>query len=51
MQNSLAGVLSRFRLYLHAIAIVSDIRKLYYQCLVDETDQDFYDSCGISITI
>ena len=41
MQNSLAGVLSRFPLYLHAIAIVSDIKKLYYQCLVDKTDQDF----------
>ena len=39
MRNSLVGVLTRFRLYKYAL--ISDIRKLYYQCLVDKNDQDF----------
>ena len=39
MWNSLVGVLTRFRMYKYAL--ISDIRKLYYQCLVNENDQDF----------
>ena len=39
MRNSLVGVLTRFRMYKYAL--ISDIRKLYYQCLVDKNDQDF----------
>ena len=35
MANSLNGVLLEFRLYLHAI--VSDIKTMYYQCLVKES--------------
>ena len=39
MRNSRVGVLTRCRLYLHAL--ISDIKKLYYQCVVKEGDQDF----------
>ena len=39
MGNSLIGNLSRFRLYFNAL--VSDIKKMYYHCLVDDDDQDF----------
>ena len=39
MRNSLVGVLIRFRTYL--CALISDIRKLYYQCVVEESQQDF----------
>ena len=39
MRNSLVGVLTRFRTYVHAL--ISDIRKLYYQRVVEENDQDF----------
>ena len=39
MRNSLVGVLTRFRTYL--CALISDIRKLYYQCVVRSDQQDF----------
>ena len=39
MRNSLVGVLTRFRTYVRAL--ISDIRKLYYQCVVKKSDQDF----------
>ena len=39
MRNSLVGVLMRFRTYL--CALISDIRKLYYQCEVQKNQQDF----------
>ena len=39
MQNSLVGVLIRFRTYM--CTIISDIKKLYYQCVVEESQQDF----------
>ena len=39
MRNSLVGVLMRFRTYL--CALISDIRKLYYQCEVQKDQQDF----------
>ena len=39
MRNSLVGVLIQFRTYL--CALISDIRKLYYQCVVEESQQDF----------
>ena len=39
MRNNLVRVLTRFRLYKYTL--ISDIRKLYYQCLVDKNDQDF----------
>ena len=39
MCNSLVGVLTRFRT--HAHALISDIRILYYQCVVSKSDQDF----------
>ena len=39
LANSLIGVFFRFRL--HRYAIVGDIKKMYYQCCVLETDQDF----------
>ena len=39
MWNSLVGVLIRFQTYMHAI--ISDIRKLYYQCIVKKSQQDF----------
>ena len=39
VQNSLIGVLTHFRFYLHAL--ISAINKLYYQCVVDENDQYF----------
>ena len=39
MRNNLVGVLTRFRLYRYAL--ISDIRKLYYQCVVNKNDQDF----------
>ena len=37
MRNNLFGVLTRFCLYKYAL--ISDIRKLYYQCLGDENGQ------------
>ena len=46
MRNSFVGVLTRFRKYLPAL--ISDIRKLYYQCVVTKEDQDF---SGIKIMI
>ena len=39
MRNSLVGVLMRFRTYL--CALISDIRKLYYQCEVKKDHQNF----------
>ena len=39
MRNSLVVVLMRFRTHIHAL--ISDIRKLYYQCVVKKNDQDF----------
>ena len=33
------GVLIRFRTYM--CALISDIKKLYYQCIVEESQQDF----------
>ena len=39
LANSLIGVFFRFRL--HRYATVGDIIKMYYQCCVLETDQDF----------
>ena len=38
-ETVLSGILSHFRLYLHAM--ISDIRKRYYQCVVAEDDQSF----------
>ena len=40
MRNSLVGVLMHFRTYL--CALISDIRKLYYQCEVKKDQQDFF---------
>ena len=39
MRNSLVGILIRFQTYMHAL--ISDIRKLYYQCVVEKSQQDF----------
>ena len=39
IQNSLVGLLIRFRMYMHAL--ISDISKLYYQCIVKKDQQDF----------
>ena len=39
IRNSLVGVLIRFRTYL--CAFIFDIKKLYYQCVVEESQQDF----------
>ena len=39
MQNILVGVLIRFRTYM--CALISDIRKLYYQRVVEKSQQDF----------
>ena len=39
LANSLIGVFFRFRL--HRYAIAGGIKKMYYQCCVLETDQDF----------
>ena len=39
MRNSLVGVLIRFRTYM--CALISDIWKLYYQCVVEKRQQDF----------
>ena len=39
MRNSLVGVLTRFRTYM--CALISDIRKLYYQCVVKSEHQNF----------
>ena len=39
LANSLIGVFLRFRIYQYAL--VGDIRKMYYQCFVNEPFQDF----------
>ena len=39
MRNSLVGVLTRFRIFKHDL--ISDIKKLYYQCVVKSSDQEF----------
>ena len=38
MRNSLVGVLTRFRSFVYAL--ISDIKKLYYQCMVKPSDQE-----------
>ena len=40
MRNSLVSVLTRFRSFAHAL--ISDIKKLYYQCVVKPSDQEFF---------
>ena len=49
MRNSLVGVLTRFRTYVHAL--ISDIRILYYQCVVKKVIKIFYDFYGTKIMI
>ena len=49
MRNSLVGVLTRFRTYVHDL--IPDIRKLSYQCVVEKVIKIFYDFYGTKITI
>ena len=39
MRNSLVGVSVRFRTYMHAL--ISEVHKLYYHCVIEQSQQDF----------
>ena len=39
LPSTLIGVRSRFRRF--KFKLVTDIKKMYYQCIVDDEDQDF----------